>query len=214
MHPDRTLRSSRQWGSRLRLVVCLAATGLACAPAIRITADESVDFTAYRTWGWRVGQPIEAASEPDQVALARALAEHVGREMAARGFAYTTTAPDLEVTPELTIRRRLVTVHTAKADQFLPSLHASPSYQIEGMSVEETRVYEVADLAISVRDRSSGAVVWYGRLRGQFPGSFAAHVSENIAALMRPLPGAAPATDERIGTAIAQAGPGTDPAAR
>jgi hypothetical protein len=214
MGPDRTLGSALHWGAHLRLVVCLAVTSLACAPAIRITTDESVDFAAYRTWGWRVGQPIEAASEPEQVALARALAAHVAREMAARGFTYAASAPDLEVTPELTIRRRHVTVHTAKADQFLPSLHASPSYQIEGMSVEETRVYDVADLAISVRDRSSGALVWHGRLRGQFQGSFARHVSENIAALMRPFPETSPMTDETIGTAIAQARSGTDAAAR
>lgn len=188
-------------------LACLALGASACAMSVHSRLDETADFGRYRTWGWGVAERA-AGVEPteEQLALARHVAREIDALLGERGFVYAGKEADLLVTPELRIQRRQIVMHRSRADQFVPSLHASPSYLVEGLTIEEIHVVEVTVLDVVLSERATGHVVWQARMRGTFEDSFAPHVSDSVAAVMQSLP-ASPSLpgEEPAAAAIARA---------
>ena len=200
---------------RVLLLIAAFAVGSAwgCS-TVRVTAADDFDRTAHRTWGW--GEPIEPVDPsdltPDQVDMARRLAHQISLAMTSRGFRYTGPDADLLVTPELRIEQRRSVVHNARADQYLPSHHFTPSYQFEGLTTESIEIVEVSDLVVVVVDRRRGEEVWRGRFLASFQGEFAPHLATSVAQLMDPFPTAirdplSPPVDRNV--ALAEPDPAT-----
>lgn len=177
------------------MLIALAAiaTSPACS-SVRVSADEDLDLSSHRTWGW--GAPVEpvdaSAVTPQQIELAHRLARQIRLAMIDRGFRYAGPEADLLVTPELRIRQRRSIVYRSLPDQYLPSHHDTPSYQFEGLTKQDIEIIEVSDLVVVVVDRKRDQVVWRGRFQASFEGSFAPHLDTTVAALMDPFPSAAP----------------------
>jgi hypothetical protein len=181
---------------RIHLLMLIAFAAVATSPAcssIRVSADEDLDLSSHRTWGWGVPvEPIDAAAvTPQQIELAHRLARQVRLAMIDRGFQYSGPDADLLVTPELRIRQRRSMVFRSLPDQYLPSHHDTPSYQFEGLTKQDIEIVEVSDLVVVVVDRKLGRIVWRGRFQASFEGSFAPHLDTTVAALMDPFPSAA-----------------------
>jgi len=181
--------------------IVLAAAGVflawaGCATSVESGLGEGIDFSTYHTWGWRIPEP--AANEPptdEERALGRAIAAEIDAVLSRRGLVFAGDESELFVTPELSVLRRQIVIHRAEADRFLPSLHSTPSYVIEGQTREEIDVVEEVSLHVLVAERETGRTVWRGKLRGTFDRAFAPHLEESVAALMASLPAAAPATE-------------------
>nr|WP_314072958.1 DUF4136 domain-containing protein [uncultured Roseococcus sp.] len=75
----------------------LLATLAACAtgPEVRVDYDRNADFARYRTFGWVT--PLGTDRSGYTTLTTDRLKAAVEREMAARGYAYSPTAPDLLV---------------------------------------------------------------------------------------------------------------------
>jgi hypothetical protein len=192
----------------------LGASG--CATRIQSRLDETADFDRYRTWGWGVAERAAGVEPTDeQLALARGVAREIDALLGERGFVYAGREADLLVTPQLRIQRRHIVMHRSRADQFVPSLHGSPSYMIEGLTTEEIHVVEVTVLDVVVSERATGRVVWHARMRGTFEDSFAPHVGDSVAAVMQSLPASSSLPGgEPAAAAIARADAPDEPADR
>ena len=179
-------------------LLSMVLTGLGCTTSLRVDVDDTADFSSYRTWSWNI-EPSEHPADPtpEELHIAAAVAREIQVAMHARGFEYVDDGADLLVVPELRITRRHVIFHRATNAKYLPSLHASPSYHIEGLTVPETRVIERTVIHVVILDRAREAVVWRGRLRGTFQHAFGPHIAPTVAELMHPLPSSDQAPDPR-----------------
>lgn len=148
----------------LLVPIALAASGLGCATTTRVGVEERADFSSFRTWDWhgRVA-PLVDGQHGGGKDLDGLLSHLIHRSLAARGYQRSRRGPDFFVTYDFKLRRRSRVEQVARAPYLLSSLHASPSFWIEGGEVTR-RVYRELQLAVAVVERG-GRMVWKGVVR-------------------------------------------------
>lgn len=170
------MRASRSISALLAIAGCTAVS----PPAPQL------DLTEPPTWAWLV--PEEGpwgADDPDLDAAVRAAVE---RELAARGcVAATALPPDLFVTYDVEIERRVRLASEQPPLETLYSLHDSPSYEIQHVETV-TRFYEDATLTVSVANASDREVVWTGSARRRARRSFTPHAARTVEQAFRGWP--------------------------
>lgn len=172
--------------------LALAASGLACAtvtPA-RVSFDERTDFSSFHTWDWhgRLEDLVEGrhVGGPDLDGLLGRLIE---RSLADHGYVRSRRHPDLFVTYDLEIRRRIRAVTVQRAPYLLSSMNSSPSYWIEGAETQHLPYLELR-LAVAMTD-SRNRVVWKSVLKRQMDPGQRPALGEAVASALAPFPDAA-----------------------
>jgi hypothetical protein len=169
----------------------VAALAAGCATRVDVTFDESQDFSQYRTWDFLPrGRHVDAlpGEEEEFDTLTWYL---VDRALRGRGLVRDSEAPDLLVSYQLRVVRRLVVANETGATDYLASHHSSPSYLVQSTSTRiEHHDYGSLDLVVTngLRDR----VVWRGRGLGQGPGLFEYRLDDVITALIERFPAGSP----------------------
>ena len=172
------------------VAVVTLSLGLACTTSVEISVDEREDFSQYRTWNWLPAAPrtIDAPT-PYIIGLERALALLVAREFEHLGLERVDKGGDLKVGVLLNVRHEVVTIAETGAIEYLSSLHASPSFEVQTtLTREET--HERTRLVIFAIDAHSRQVVWKGALEERFRGHFYPHLERTVANLLERFPSA------------------------
>ena len=170
-------------------------------PTLQIEAPG--DVSGYRTWDFV--QPVPDAIRAPWIAgvdLEPVVAKQVERGLSDRGFQRTTSDPGLLVYFQLVVRRQLVEEYVTGAVQHVPSLHYSPSYDIQ-KTWTEVRRYEVAELMVLMLDPSDRRLVWRGRFEGRYRDEFTPHLGAAVSQLLARVPQPRPSSNGR--TAIVKA---------
>jgi len=178
------------------LIVAFGLTSFASGcrtPTLQIEAPG--DASRYRTWDF-VHPVRDAIHAPVLVGvdLEPLVAKQVEIGLADRGFQHTANDPDLLVHFQLAVRGRLVKENVTGAIQHLPSLHYSPSFDVQATRTEFRR-YEFAELLILMLDRRERALVWRGRLEERYRDAFAPHLGEAVSQLLARVPPPRPSTN-------------------
>jgi len=175
-------------GTSLAVVVFSLSLGVACTTPVHISYDARNDFSQYRTWNWLSAAPrtIDAPT-PYIVGLERALALLVAREFEKRGLERVATGGDLEVGVLLNVRHEVVTIFETAAVEYLPSLHASPSFEIQATEARQEK-QEHTRLVIFASDSRSRQIVWKGAMEDRFSGHFYPHLERTVAILLARFP--------------------------
>ena len=145
-------------------ILFLAMLGLGCATqGIHVAFDAADDLSKYETWAWlpHEGARVEAAG--GAAALDAKLARRVERKLVESGFRFSSREPDFYVSFQLALREHRVVVNEPSAIYELSSLHASPSFRIEGTRQATYRYFEIR-LAIGMT-RAGGGRLWLATLR-------------------------------------------------
>ncbi len=175
-------------GSFRLAVVLLAWLGLGCATNVDVAFDEREDFSDYRTWRWLSGAARSVETpRGDARALEARLAALVEGALQARGFERSSGSADLLVVAYLGIQRQLVYANETGAVQHLPSLHFSPSYEVQA-TTQELQTYETGYLVIAVSDARRGVPIWRGEFSGRFRDDFGPHLDEAVSTLLERFP--------------------------
>ena len=171
----------------LLLAAALSAVASGCLAPVRVAFDEDEDFSRYRTWDWRPNVTATlAAPTGSRSPLNRMLSSKIASELERRGYEPASGAPDLVVGYGLTLERRTVVAEVPRAPYLLSSLSSSPSYWIEGSTLEKQRVADVT-LSIEITDRN-GRSVWSGTSTHRLQRGQKLDVDASIVALLESLP--------------------------
>jgi hypothetical protein len=146
------------------------------ASAVSVDHDGSVDFSRYRTFGWKEGTPAGRPSAEKRIVDA------VERELEARGFRKVDGDADSYV-----ITHVLVSTHT------LEEL-SDPDYWkfYTGVTSVDPRVIGAGTLVIDLLDGRSETVVWRGLASGsltEIPERNFRKIDRAVKKLVRRLPG-------------------------
>jgi hypothetical protein len=176
--------------------VALAASGLACATSTRVGIDDRADFSSFRSWDWhgRVA-PLVGGQHVAGRDLDALLGQLIQRSLASRGYRHSHRSPDFFVTYDFALRRRSRVEQVAHAPYLLSSLHASPSFRIEGGETTY-RVYRQLKLAVAVTD-AGGKVVWKGVLQREFEEYQNPGLADAVASVLARFPKASPHAPDR-----------------
>jgi hypothetical protein len=144
--------------------------------AVSVDHDDSVDFSHYRTFGWKEGTPAGRPSAEKRIVDA------VERELEARGFRKVDGDADFYV-----ITHALVSTHT------LEEL-SDPDYWefYTGVTSVDPRVIGAGTLVIDLLDGRSETVVWRGLASGaltEIPERNFRKIDRAVKKLVRRLPG-------------------------
>jgi hypothetical protein len=185
------MKIALQLAASLSLSIAPLTFGVGCSTPVTVSVDEEADFSQYRTWGWPPAEVLDPESiAASATALDRQLASHILEGLRERGLHYAREDPDLVVAARLLVSRQQVTVHTTPAMEWLPSLHNSPSYEIQ-FTRSDSENHEVGHLVIVVRDPRLGREVWRGETERKFSSAFEPHVGEVVDSLLGRFPTAA-----------------------
>jgi hypothetical protein len=182
------MKAIRQLAAHRFLSIAPLAFAVGCSTPVTTSVDEEADFSQYRTWGWaprEVPDPESITADPS--ALDRQLASQILEGLRQRGLRYVREDPDLLVTARLLVTRKQVTINTTPAAEWLPSLHNSPSYEVQ-YTRSDTQSHELGHLVVIMRDPQLGRDVWRGETERQFESAFEPHVGEVVDSLLGHLP--------------------------
>ena len=141
-------------------LACLVA---ACAPTVDVAFVDRDALSRSRTWDWRPDAVSTVDAAPSEAAgLHVRLSQLIDQTLRARGFERARHDADFFVTYHLELRRQIEIATVPFAPYRLDSLHASPSYLIEG-SKTERRLRQDIRLSIDVTE-SGGRTVWQAAL--------------------------------------------------
>jgi len=181
-----------------RLVVAFALISFASGcRTLSLQIDKPGDVSGYRTWNF-VHPVRDVIHAPFLVGidLESVVAKQVEIGLSDRGFRRTPNDPDLLVYFQLVVREQLVKQSVTGAIQHLPSLHYSPSYDVQTTQTELKR-YEIVDLLVLLIDSRERRLVWSGRLNERYLDAFTPHLGEAVSLLLAHVPSPRLATDSR-----------------
>jgi len=181
---------------RLLVAFGLTSFALGCRTAI-LQIEAPGDASRYRTWNFT--HPVRDVNHAPVlvgVDLEPLVAKQVEIGLADRGFLRTANDPDLLVHFQLVVREQLVKENVTGAIQHLPSLHHSPSYDVQATQIE-FRHYEFAELLVLMLDRRERTLVWRGTLEERYRDEFAPHLGEAVSQLLARVPPPRPTTNAR-----------------
>jgi hypothetical protein len=182
------MKITLQLVASLFLSIAPLTFGVGCSTPVTVSVDEEADFSQYRTWGWPPREaPDPESNAADASVLDRQLASHILEALRERGLRYEREDPDLIVAARLLVSRKQVTINTTPAMEWLPSLHNSPSYEIQ-YTRSDTHTDEVGHLVVVVRDPRLGREVWRGETERRFQSAFAPHIGEVVDSLLGRFP--------------------------
>ena len=176
-------------GTAVAIVAGLSLSlAVGCANVPEISFDARDDFSHYRTWDWLPGTAriIDAPTE-NLVGLDRDLARIVELELERQGLERVRGGADLRVGAVLNVRREVKTVFETGAIEFLPSHHASPSFQVQS-TVQRDEVQERFRLVVFATDPRLGRVVWTGALEDRSRERFASYLERTVASILGQFP--------------------------
>ena len=191
-----------------RLVVAFALISFASGcRTLSLQIDEPGDVSDYRTWNF-VHSVRDVIHAPLLVGidLESVVAKQVEIGLTDRGFQRTPNDPDLLVYFQLVVQEQLVQQNVTSAIQHLPSLHYSPSYDVQTTQTELKR-YEIVDLLVLMIDSRERRLVWRGRLNERYLDAFTPHLGEAVSQLLARVPSPRPSTNGR--TVIVKEGLGS-----
>ena len=147
------------------LLACatLVLTGCATGPDVRADYDRSVDFTAYKTFGY--ANPLGTDRNCYQSMVSQHLKTATTRELEARGLRYEASSPQLLVNFNGRLSDKL------RVDNYAPPMAMHPYYGYRGgyysswpMYGNEQRVtsYTEGTLNIDVVDVAKKQLIWEG----------------------------------------------------
>ncbi len=181
-----------------RLVVAIALISFASGcRTLSLQIDKPGDVSGYRTWNFV--HPMRGAIHAPLLVgidLEPVVAKQVEIGLYDRGFRRTSNDPDLLVYFQLVVREQLVQQNVTSAIQHLPSLHYSPSYDVQTTKTEIRR-YEIAELLVLMIDSRERRLVWRGRLNERYLDAFTPHLGEAVSLLLAHVPSPRLATDSR-----------------
>ncbi len=181
-----------------RLLVAFALISFASGcRTLSLQIDKPGDVSRYRTWNF-VDPVRDVIHAPMLVGidLEPAVAKQVEIGLSDRGFQRTSNDPDLLVYFQLVVRAQLVKWNVTGAIQHLPSLHYSPSYDLQTTRTELKR-YEIVDLLVLMIDSRERRLVWRGRLNERYLDAFTPHLGEAVSQLLARVPSPRPSTNGR-----------------
>lgn len=147
------------WLSGL-FAMCLLA-GCASSPRISAEADPSVDFSAYRTFGFY--SPLALEKDGYATPTSEAIKAAVRTQMEARGYAFAVENPDLWVNINTYIEERtdVYTTPTVDYGYYYSYRHG---YVLMPYWSEQTNVsrYSEGTLNIDVVDAAQNRLIWEG----------------------------------------------------
>jgi hypothetical protein len=152
--------------SRRRLLLAgsllglLAMTGCASGPTIRSNADQSVDFTRFRTFNFL--QPLSTDREGYQSFISRDLMAAAERELVGLGLTRTDTNPDLLVNFAANLDQRLRVTQTPQSNMGSFGTHRRGFYSTWPSYRTDVRQYTQGTLVVDVINASSMQLVWEG----------------------------------------------------
>jgi hypothetical protein len=168
--------------------IILASLGVACAPTLDVSIQQTRDLSGLRTWSFLApGRGNVRAPEPDTAALDAVLTHLIGRCLLERGFTRVMEQPDFRVGYVLEIRRQIVNRVETPAMETLSSLHDSPSYEIQ-ISEQSVEIHDRAVLTIFVSDPGDQAVTWRGEFVGLLRGPRLSQLTNVVASVLRHFP--------------------------
>lgn len=182
----------------VHLLVAFGLTAIASGcrtPTLKI--ETPGDASRYRTWDF--AHPVRDVNHAPVlvgVDLEPLVAKQIEIGLADRGFLRASNDPDLLVHFQLVVRGQLVKENVTGAIQHLPSLHHSPSYDVQATQIEFRR-YEFAELLVLMLDRREHSVVWRGTLGDRYRDEFAPHLGEAVAQLLARVPPPRPSANAR-----------------
>jgi hypothetical protein len=166
------------------ILACLTA---ACAQTVDVAFEERDYLSRSHTWGWRPDAvSIVEAAPGEAVGLHVRLARLIDRTLHERGFERVRHDADFFVTYHLELRQQIEIATVPFAPYRLDSLHASPSYVIQGSKTERLLRQNIR-LSIDVTE-SSGRIVWQASLERRGEGHSAPQLKDAVAALLETFP--------------------------
>lgn len=149
------------------LGLVFAMAGCASQPHISAQSRSGADFSAYRSYGWVT--PLATDKAGYSTIITSHFKAAVQREMAARGYVYDASSPDLQVNFFSNVENRSETYSSPTVSMgyygYRRGFGYGMGFPVYGNNVE-TRNYKVGTVNIDVVDAKRKELVWEGALEG------------------------------------------------
>jgi hypothetical protein len=136
--------------------------GCSSGPQVRAEFDPQVDFNRYSSFGF--ANPLGTDRSGYQTMVSQYLKEATRRELVARGFGYTESAPDLLVNFNAQLSDKMRVVQTSPVYGAGYYRYRGGMYTTWPMYYDQTTVvpYREGTLNIDIVDRARRQMVWEG----------------------------------------------------
>ena len=172
---------------------CVLLAGCASGPAVRTDYDPTANFSQYRSWGWYTPIAMEQAGYSSWIS--ERIKANVQREMEARGYRYSATAPDLKVNFQAVVQERSDVHSMPRSDIAWAYSYRARSYVAVPVWYDEAVVsrYTEGTLTIDLVDAGKNRLVWTGDAIGRIasrrtPQERAADIDASVAAIFGKFP--------------------------
>lgn len=161
----------------------LAFAGCASGPTIRTNADQSVDFTRFRTFAFI--QPLSTDREGYQTMISRSLIDAAERELAGLGLQRVDANPDLLVNFSANLDQRLRVTQTPQTSMGGFGSHRRGFYSTWPSYRTDVRQYTQGTLVVDVVDADRMQLIWEGLAQHRITASTAQDAGPLIDTAMR-----------------------------
>lgn len=148
-------------------VAMLLLAACATGPRIVTDGDPQADFSRYRSWGWY--QPLAMEQSGYSTPLTSRIKAAIQGEMQARGYAFTTTNPDLLINFQGVVQEKTDVYSMPRSDIQYYYSYRHRAYVGFPVWYDETRVntYREGTLSVDVVDARRNHMVWTGDAIGR-----------------------------------------------
>ena len=155
--------------SRWLFVILAAAMLAACAtgPQVRTDHDPTADFGQYRTWSFY--SPIAMEQSGYSTWISERIKDDVRKEMAARGYRYVESSPDLQVNFQGVVEDKTDVWTMPRSDVQWFYSYRRNAYIAMPVWYDETQVnrYREGTLTVDLVDAKRNRMVWTGAAIGR-----------------------------------------------
>ncbi|RZA16085.1 MAG: DUF4136 domain-containing protein [Lysobacteraceae bacterium] len=184
------LQRASRWCLALAATVLLAAC--ATGPTVRTDHDPTADFGQYRTWGFY--KPIAMEASGYSSWISDRIKDDIRREMEARGYRYSESAPDLQVNFQGIVEDKADVYTVPRSDVQWFYNYRRNSYVAVPVWYDDAQVsrYKQGTLTVDLVDAKRNRMVWTGAAIGRVvkrtPDKKLAEVDEAIAGIFAKYP--------------------------